>query len=36
MVETAMDIKVLDLDVTIEMLKKDYAFGQQAGCYKCC
>jgi hypothetical protein len=29
MVETAMDIKVLDLDATIEMLKKDYAFGQQ-------
>jgi hypothetical protein len=24
-----MDIKVLDLDATIEMLKKDYAFGQQ-------
>jgi hypothetical protein len=27
MVET--HIKVLDLDATIEMLKKDYAFGQQ-------
>lgn len=30
MVETAMDIKVLDFDSTIEMLKKDYAFGQKA------
>lgn len=30
MVETAMEIKVSDLDATIEMLKKDYAFGQKA------
>lgn len=30
MVETAMDIKISDFDATIEMLKKDYAFGQKA------
>jgi len=30
MVETVMDIKILDFDATIEMLKKDYAFGQKA------
>lgn len=30
MVETAMDIKVLDFDSTIEMLKKDYAFAQKS------
>jgi hypothetical protein len=30
MVETAMEIKISDFDATIEMLKKDYAFGQKA------
>ena len=30
MVETAMDIKISDFDATIEMLKKDYAFGKKA------
>lgn len=30
MVETAMEIKIADFDATIEMLKKDYAFGQKA------
>jgi|APCry1669191860_1035381.scaffolds.fasta_scaffold05786_2 hypothetical protein len=30
MVETAMEIKVADFDATVEMLKKDYAFGQKA------
>lgn len=30
MVETAMDIKVLDFDSTVEMLKKDYAFAQKS------
>jgi hypothetical protein len=30
MVETAMEIKIHDFDATIEMLKKDYAFGQKA------
>jgi hypothetical protein len=30
MVETAMDIKVLDFDATIKMLKKDYEFGQKS------
>jgi hypothetical protein len=30
MVETAMDIKISDFDATVEMLKKDYAFGQKA------
>lgn len=30
MVETAMDIKILDFDATIDMLKKDYDFGQKA------
>jgi len=29
-VETAMDIKVLDFDSTIEMLKKDYSFAQKS------
>lgn len=30
LVETAMEIKISDFDATIEMLKKDYAFGQKA------
>jgi hypothetical protein len=30
MVETSMDIKVLDFDATIEILKKDYAFAQKS------
>lgn len=30
MVETAMEIKLSDFDVTIEMLKKDYEFGQKS------
>jgi hypothetical protein len=30
MVETAMEIKVSDFDATVEMLKKDFAFGQKA------
>ena len=30
MVETAMEIKISDFDVTVEMLKKDYEFGQKA------
>ena len=30
MVETAMEIKIADFDATIEMLKKDYEFGQKA------
>lgn len=30
MVETGMEIKISDLDATIEMLKKDYEFGQKA------
>lgn len=30
MVETAMEIKISDFDATVEMLKKDYAFGQKA------
>jgi hypothetical protein len=30
MVETAMEIKISDFDATIEMLKKDYEFGQKA------
>lgn len=30
MVETNMDIKVLDFDATIEILKKDYAFAQKS------
>lgn len=30
MVETAMEIKLSDFDVTIEMLKKDYDFGQKS------
>ena len=30
MVETAMEIKIADFDATVEMLKKDYAFGQKA------
>ncbi len=30
MVETAMEIKISDFDVTIEMLKKDYEFGQKS------
>lgn len=30
MVETSMDIKLLDFDATIEILKKDYAFAQKA------
>jgi hypothetical protein len=29
MVETAMEIKISDFDATIEMLKKDYQFGQK-------
>jgi hypothetical protein len=30
MVETAMDIKISDFDATIDMLKKDYEFGQKS------
>ena len=30
MVETAMEIKISDFDATVEMLKKDYDFGQKA------
>jgi len=30
MVETAMEIKIADFDATIDMLKKDYEFGQKA------
>lgn len=30
MVETAMEIKISDFDTTIEMLKKDYEFGQKS------
>jgi hypothetical protein len=30
MVETSMDIKVLDFDATIQILKKDYAFAQKS------
>jgi len=30
MVETVMDIKVQDFDATIDMLKKDYEFGQKS------
>ena len=30
MVETSMDIKLLDFDATIEILKKDYAFAKKA------
>lgn len=30
MVETVMDIKIHDFDATIEMLKKDYEFGQKS------
>ncbi len=30
MVETAMEIKISDFDATIEMLKKDYEFGQKS------
>lgn len=30
MVETSMDIKILDFDATIEILKKDYAFAQKS------
>ena len=30
MVETAMEIKIADFDATIEMLKKDYEFGQKS------
>jgi len=30
MVETAMEIKVSDFDATVEMLKKDYEFGQKS------
>lgn len=30
MVEAAMDIKIADFDATIDMLKKDYDFGQKA------
>jgi hypothetical protein len=30
MVETAMEIKIQDFDATIEMLKKDYEFGQKS------
>ena len=29
MVETAMEIKILDFDATVEMLKKDFEFGQK-------
>ena len=30
MVETEMDIKISNFDATVEMLKKDYSFGQKA------
>lgn len=30
LVETAMDIKISDFDATVEMLKKDYEFGQKS------
>ena len=30
MVETSMDIKVLDFDATVEILKKDYEFAQKS------
>jgi hypothetical protein len=30
MVETSMDIKILDFDATIDILKKDYAFAQKS------
>lgn len=30
MVETSMDIKILDFDATVEILKKDYAFAQKS------
>jgi hypothetical protein len=30
MVETAMEIKISDFDATVDMLKKDYEFGQKA------
>ena len=30
LVETAMEIKIADFDATIEMLKKDYEFGQKS------
>jgi hypothetical protein len=30
LVETAMDIKIQDFDATIDMLKKDYEFGQKS------
>lgn len=30
MVETSMDIKILDFDATIKILKKDYAFAQKS------
>jgi hypothetical protein len=30
MVQTSMDIKILDFDATIEILKKDYAFAQES------
>lgn len=30
MVETAMDIKILDFDATVEILKKDYEFAQKS------
>lgn len=30
MVETAMEIKISDFDATVEMLKKDYEFGQKS------
>ena len=30
MVETSMDIKILDFDATIEILKKDFDFAQKA------
>lgn len=30
MVETVMDIKIQDFDATVEMLKKDYEFGQKS------
>lgn len=30
MVEAAMEIKISDFDATVEMLKKDFAFGQKA------
>jgi hypothetical protein len=30
MVETVMDIKIQDFDATVDMLKKDYEFGQKS------